>query len=79
MYIAVAFGEPFEGRVLNYDGVWKILYERIINCSPKFGIFTCEILYLEGAPKNGGPEASASLAFPLTHQITLITILCENI
>jgi len=33
--IAVALGGRFEGRVLNYDAVRKILYEWIINFSPK--------------------------------------------
>jgi len=35
LHIAVALGGPFEGRVLNYDAVRKILYEWIINFSPK--------------------------------------------
>jgi len=37
VHIAVALGGPFEGRVLNfeYDVARKILYERIINFSPK--------------------------------------------
>ena len=33
--IALALEGPFEGRVLNYDVVRKILYELIINNSPK--------------------------------------------
>ena len=37
LHIAIALGGPFEGRVLNYeyDVVRKILYEWIINFSPK--------------------------------------------
>jgi len=35
LHIAVALGDPFEGRVLNYDVVQKILYERILNFEPK--------------------------------------------
>jgi len=34
-HITAAHRGPFEGRVLNYDVVRKILYERIINFSPK--------------------------------------------
>ena len=33
--IAAALGGPFEGRELDYDVVRKILYEWIINFSPK--------------------------------------------
>jgi len=35
LYIAIALGDPFEGTVLNYDAVWKILYEWIIIYSQK--------------------------------------------
>ena len=35
LHIAVALGGPFAGRVLNYDVVGKISYERIITFSPK--------------------------------------------
>ena len=35
IHIAVALEGPFEGRVLNYDGVQKILYDRIIIFPPK--------------------------------------------
>jgi len=35
LHITIVVGGPFEGRVVNYDAVRKILYERIINFSPK--------------------------------------------
>jgi len=37
LHIVVALEGPFEGRVLNYNVVRKILYERIVNFSPKMG------------------------------------------
>ena len=46
---------PFEGRVLNYDVVREILYERIINLSPKVkNIYPQNTL--KGAPEIGGPR-----------------------
>jgi len=57
MHIAVALAGPFEDRVLNYDVVRKILYERMISFSPKMrNIYERNTLW--------GPEASASLTFP---------------
>ena len=69
--IATAFTGPFESRVPayyscycgplgsrapNYKVLWKILYERIIRFSPKWG---------NSPPKHfRGPDASASLASP---------------
>ena len=35
MHIAVALGGPYEGRILSYDVVLKILYEQTILFSPK--------------------------------------------
>jgi len=35
LHIAVALGSPFEGRILNYDVVRKILYERIMHFHQK--------------------------------------------
>jgi len=35
LHTTVAVGGPFEGKVMNYDVVRKILFERIISFSPK--------------------------------------------
>ena len=62
MRTAFALGGPFEGRVLNYDVVRKIVYERIMFFSPKMkNIYARNTL--RGTPEKGGDEASASLAF----------------
>jgi len=58
--ITAVVGSPFEGRVLVYDVVRKILYERIIHFSQKLQILRAK--QLEGAPERGSNE-SASLAF----------------
>jgi len=53
IHIAVALGGPFEGGVLNYDVVRKILYERVIIISPKMrNIYARNTL--RGAPKQRG-------------------------
>ena len=63
LQIAVALGSPFEGRVLNYDVVRKIIYEWITKFSPKMrNIYSRNSL--RGAQKKWGPEASASLSLP---------------
>jgi len=43
LHITVVLGGLVEGRVLNYDVLRKILFVRIINFSPKKGIFSREI------------------------------------
>jgi len=35
LQITVAVGGPLQGRVLDYDVLWKILYERIMIVLPK--------------------------------------------
>jgi len=63
LHIVVALGGHFEGKLLNYDVVRKILYERIIHFSPKRRNICTRNTFM-GAPKKGRDEASASLAFP---------------
>jgi len=53
LHIAVALGGPFEGGVLNYDVVRKMLYEQIINFSPKMRHIYARNT-LRGAPEKGG-------------------------
>jgi len=57
--ITDAVSGPFESRALTYDQLRSILYEWIINFSPKQENLRAK--HLEGTPKKES-EASASLA-----------------
>jgi len=64
IHIAVALGGPFEGRLLNYDVVRKILYERIIIISPKMrNIYARNTL--RGAPEKGRGRGKCLACLPL--------------
>ena len=56
LHMAVALGDPFEGRVLNYDVVRKILYERIINFSPKMRNIYAQNTLMGPPDKEGLPD-----------------------
>jgi len=63
LHSTVSVGGPFESRVLTYDLLCSTLYVWIISFSSKLRkIYTPNTS--RGAPKKGGPEASASLASP---------------
>jgi len=63
LHIAVALGGPFEGRVLNYDVVRKMLYKRIIIFHQNEEYLRAK--YLEGAPKKGGGRGKCLACLPL--------------
>jgi len=64
LHITYVVGGPFEGRVLNYDVVWKILYERIINFSLKTRNIYARYT-LRGPLKTGDPRQLPRLRFLL--------------
>jgi len=66
IHTAVALGGPFEGRVLNCDVVRKILYERIINFSPKMTKIYARNTSKE-APKKGDGARQAPRLPSLKH------------
>jgi len=85
LHMAVALGGCFEGRVLNYDVVRKISYERIINFSSKIRSIYAQNT-LRGAPKKGWVgEAVCNLTMslyenmkPIEHILLhLICVLCH--
>jgi len=78
LHTAVALESPFEDRVLNYSVVRKILYERRINFSPKWGIFMPEIPW--GGSKQRGAQGKclACLLLNTPQYIALTMNLYEN-
>ena len=63
LHITLSVGGPFESRVLTYDLLCSTLYEWMTSFSYKIMKIYARITS-RGVPKNGGPEASASLASP---------------
>ena len=73
LHITVFVGGPFESRVVTFDLLCSTLYEWIIRFSSKlWKIYACNTL--KGAPKKGGPEASASLPSPWNTPLLVVVI-----
>jgi len=73
LHIAVDLRGPFEGRVVNYEAVPRILYELIINSSPKM-----RKIYGRNILRGAREKCLACLLLNTPLYITLIIILYKN-
>ena len=79
LHFAAALGGSFEGRVLNHDVIRKILYERIINFSPKMKNIYARNTLRGRLTRGARGKCLACLPLNTPLYITLTMILHENL